>query len=1004
MPEATDCPDESELASLLEGLADPALRRRIDAHIAGCSRCAGVLAAYVREASGGRAAWAETSAAMPPSHAADGGLADGATLGRFVVLGRLGAGAMGIVYLAYDRQLDRRVAIKLVRAALLVHADSRARLLREAQAMARISHPNVIAVYEAGEHADQIYVVMELIKGVTLRVWLGQTRGWRETLACFLQAGRGLAAAHTAGLVHRDFKPDNVLVSTRGAVKVTDFGLARALEVGDDGGSDTMTRGTLVTLARSPALDRSLTEAGVAIGTPAYMSPEQIEGRADARSDQFGFCVALWEALYGQRPFTGATIAEVWSKVGAGAFAPVPRDIKVPDHVHMALRRGLAVRPEARFPDLDALLATLADDPAARRRRIGAIVGLAGGLTVAGLALARNDTPATSTCAGAPARLHGVWDASRRIVVRDALLATGVERAADTWDRVAATLDDYAEQWAVTHHETCLAHLHGEQSGAALDLRMTCLEQRRRELAALTDALMTIDAAALDEAARGTASLRPLAACSDLPALQSRAEQLAPPSSEQAPMVASARAEIGAAEARERTGQYAAGLVRADRALKLTSTLGYEPVSAEARLARGRLLERLGRYEEADADLGAALVAADRTGHDEVRAEAAVWRLAVSGQRLARYDEGGRWAELVGAVVDRVAAPADLRSRFLRIRGALELARGEYAPALTTYEHALTQGGVSPGERAAALGGVSSVHVALGDNAAAERALLQALPLLERALGPRHPELGVVLNNLGNVQSYQGRRAEAQATFERGLSLREQALGPAHPLTAALRLNYGGQLAQVGRFDDAVVQLRRARADLVAAHGLDHPHVAYADANLGEVLAAHGERDAARLAFQSAMALRERLLGPDHPDLGTLLVSLGELALESGGLDESEAAFSRAIALYTADPAHPHFDLPSARAGLGRVVLARGRPASAILLLTEAEAAAVASDLDPLRIASIRFALAQALSAGRGDPTRSRTLAGLAEAALVEGGPPRAVELAQVRAWLAGHP
>ncbi len=1002
MVDATDCPDESELAALLEGVVDPGLRRRIDAHIADCSRCAAVLAAYVREDSGERNGWGETLAATPGSHAPDDGLADGATLGRFVVLGRLGAGAMGIVYLAYDRQLDRRVAIKLVRAALLVHPDSRARLLREAQAMARISHPNVIAVYEAGEHGDQIYVVMELIKGVTLRTWLGQARGWREVLACFLQAGRGLAAAHRAGLVHRDFKPDNVLVSTHGEVKVTDFGLARAVEAGEDVRADSVTRGTLATLELSPALDRSLTAAGVAIGTPAYMSPEQIEGRADARSDQFSFCVALWEALYGQRPFTGATVVEVWHKVGAGAFTPVPRDIKVPDHVQAALRRGLTVRPEARFPDLDALLTTLADDPTARRWRIVGLVGLVGGLTVGGLALARVGAPAASTCTGASERLRGVWDASRRIVVRDALLATGLERAADTWERVAATLDDYAERWVGAHLETCLAHQHGEQSGAALDLRMTCLEQRRGELAALTDALTTIDAAALDEAARGAASLRPLAACADLPALHRRGELA--PSAEQAPRVASARAELDAAEARERTGQYAAGLVRVDRALQLTGALGYAPLYAEARLARGRLLERLGRYEEADADLGAALAAADRAGHDEVRAEAAVWRLAVSGQRLARLDEAERSAELVGAVVDRVAVPADLRSRFLRTRGALQLARGEYAAAVTTYERALAQDGVSPGERAAALGGMSSVRVALGDNAAAEQGLLQALPLLERTLGPRHPELGVVLNNLGNVQSYQGRRSDSLATFERGLSLREQSLGPAHPLTAGLRLNYGGQLAQVGRVDEAIAQLRRARADLVASHGPDHPNIAYADANLGEVLVAHGERDAARLAFQSALTLRERLLGPDHPDLGTLLVSLGELALESGGLDESEAAFSRAIALYTADPAHPHFDLPSAQAGLGRVALARGRPAAAIASLTDAEAAAVASDLDPLRIASIRFALAQALGAGHGDLARARALARLAEAALVEGGPPRAVELAQARAWLAAHP
>jgi len=994
------CPDESELAALLEGVATPAQRQRIDVHLAGCSSCAAVLAAYAREATDapGLATSAALSLAPRP---VDELLADGATLGRFVVLGRLGAGAMGVVYLAYDRQLDRKVAIKLVRAALLVHPDSRARLLREAQAMARIAHVNVITVYEAGEHEQQIYVVMELIRGVTLRAWLAPTHTWRERLACFLQAGRGLAAAHAAGLVHRDFKPDNVLVSDKGEVKVTDFGLARALDGHDDARAATMTGGVLATLERSAPLERSLTAAGAAVGTPAYMSPEQIDGRADARSDQFSFCVAVWEALHGQRPFAGQAIAEVWRNASRGMFTPVPRDSKVPARVNAALRRGLAARPEARFADMNALLAALAYDPAVRRRRIGVSLGLVASLGLAGLAIVR-EPAATPICTGAAGRMQGVWDEAQRERVRGALLATQLARADATWERVAASLDAYANQWIAAHTDTCLAHQRGEQSGAALDLRMSCLERRRDELAALRDALVTIDAASLDEAARGAAQLRPLAPCADVASLQQRAGQLDPPP-ERAEELAAARAEIDAAEARERTGQYAAGLVRADAALALAIALDYAPLTAAARLARGRVLERLGRYADADAELAAAIALADRSGDDDLRAEAATWRVGVLGQRLARPEEAERWAEIAAAVVDRVHASAELQSRLERSRGAVQLDRGEYAAAAASYQRALALGELSPGGRAAALTGLSSVHVALGDNAAAERDLQEALPLLERSLGPQHPELGGVLNNLGSVQSYQGRRAEALATFERGLSLREHSLGEAHPQTAGLRLNYGGQLSQVGRHSEAVAQLERARADLLASLGPAHPNLAYADANLGEVWLAAGDRDAARRAFQSALTLREQLLGPDHPELGTLLVSLGELALISGDLAAAEAAFTRAVTLYTADPAHPHFDLASARTGLGRVALARGDASEAVAQLEAAEVAAVASELDPVRVASIRFALAEALAGDPKEHARALALARLAEGVLAGGGPSRAAELAELRGFITGH-
>src|SRR4051812_10268762 len=235
----------------------------------------------------------------------------GSAVGRYVVLERIGSGGMGVVYAAYDPELDRKVALKLLRPDRAGAAGEAAlRLQRGAQAIARLSDPHVVAVYDAGTFGDQVFVAMELMEGRTLRQWLGEgKRGWREIVDVFVAAGRGLAAAHAAGLVHRDFKPDNVLLGTDGRVKVADFGLARPVGDADPGGGE-------AALMESPGsrglLATPLTEWGVAMGTPAYMAPEQLRGeRADARSDQFSFCVALWEALYGRKPFAGESFREM---------------------------------------------------------------------------------------------------------------------------------------------------------------------------------------------------------------------------------------------------------------------------------------------------------------------------------------------------------------------------------------------------------------------------------------------------------------------------------------------------------------------------------------------------------------------------------------------------------------------------------------------------------------------------------------------------------------------
>jgi serine/threonine protein kinase len=248
----------------------------------------------------------------------------GDSIGRFVVLGVLGEGGMGVVYSAYDPHLDRKVAIKVLRPDVMSVGDAHARLLREAQAMAKIDHPNVVHVHEVGMLGEQVYVAMEFCDGGTLRAWLTTTRTRDAIIECFVQAGRGLAAAHAAGLVHRDFKPDNVLLAKDHTVRVTDFGLVTL--VAGRAGNEPLPRAPTdrdrELITSSSQLSENLTRTGSIMGTPTYMAPEQFEGHAATpRTDQFALCVALYEAVYGVRPFEGTTFGERTCAGCAAAFA-----------------------------------------------------------------------------------------------------------------------------------------------------------------------------------------------------------------------------------------------------------------------------------------------------------------------------------------------------------------------------------------------------------------------------------------------------------------------------------------------------------------------------------------------------------------------------------------------------------------------------------------------------------------------------------------------------------
>ncbi|WP_395833592.1 protein kinase [Archangium violaceum] len=328
------------MSDFLAGVLSEERRGDILAHVERCADCQWVLAA-----GDGAQAHFNPSPSSPPEASV---LSAGHRLSRYLLEDRLGEGGMGVVYAARDLVLGRTVALKLLRPGMGGEKE-RARLVREAQAMARLAHPNVLPLFELGMEGEHIFLVMERVEGPTLATWLTEhKRPWREVLALLLQAGEGLAAAHRAGLVHRDFKPGNVLVDAEGRPRVTDFGLVREGERGEVGGVPSL------------ETEEPLTQAGAVLGTPAYMSPEQLAGHeVDARGDQFSFCVALHEALYGMRPFD----ARARDQVTRWRREPLPRSPRLPRELRAAIDRGLALNPEDRFPSMDALLAALRRPP-----------------------------------------------------------------------------------------------------------------------------------------------------------------------------------------------------------------------------------------------------------------------------------------------------------------------------------------------------------------------------------------------------------------------------------------------------------------------------------------------------------------------------------------------------------------------------------------------------------------------------------------------------------------
>lgn len=866
------------------------------------------------------------------------------SVGRFILGEKLGAGGMGIVFAAHDPELDRSVAIKMLHSTNKQH---KARLLREAKAMARLTHPNVVAVYEAGIEARQVYLVMERVTGKDLRSWLkAQPRAWRQVLELLVDAATGLEAAHRAGLVHRDFKPENVLVTAAGRAKVADFGLARMTSSEatlEDSGDDSP--------ARTPM---SLTQTGTVVGTPAYLPPEVAAGKAaQAHSDQFSFCVTAYEALYGERPFAGDDLETVLDNVREGQLRPAPAGRKVPAGLRRVLLRGLAADPAARHGSMEKLRIALH----AQGRRVRGRALVAAGVGIVGLAavgLAWPKQPAV--CTGAAAALAPSWSEARKDALLQAMRATEQPEADATAQRTATRLDRYAERWTQAHRQACLATQQGAQSDTVLDQRMRCLDTRRMALTTLADTLSNSTTTRVTTALAGVARLPAVDDCANIDQL-TRVEPLP-----EDPRLRRAIVQLRQDIARTRTL----------RGLGLEPDHGHSIAELQRRadalgnrsvMARVRLEGAVGRGPTAQVrdELYEALVHAEAAGDDRQRLEA--WSaLAETHGYLKEHDQGLRAGANAQAILDRTGNNPAAQAALFKALGYLNIEKADLPQAVEFFR--------------------------------------QAVEIEQQR---ESTQLSSYLGGLGTAYTLMDAKAKAYPIYERAYEESLKSFGRVHPNTAHAMMNLGRVAAQLDRLEQSNAWYIRSLEVSVALDDEGSLAPIMALSNLGQNYGDQGHYTEAIATVQRALAKLVRLVGPEHRYLVRMRRGLAEIYLDAGDMTLAVAEGEHALAISVATFGEGHPETSSTRRRLGQIHLLAGSPQQARPLLESALADHQVKHTSAMQVAISQYWLYRALATDNADVAQARELAQAAIAVLAEGSARQRTRALELTRWVVEH-
>ena len=959
---ATVCLTDDELAGFVSEQLAPGQRASLADHLDGCERCRRLISAL--------AALEDDAAAIPDRAPA---LTAGSVIGRFTITRVLGQGAMGTVWAARDPELGREVAVKRLHLAPdAAGGDTSTRLRREAQAMARLNHPNVVAIYELGEDRGHVFCAMELVDGVTLRGWLATPRSWREVLEVARAAGQGLAAAHAAGLVHRDIKPENILIARDGRTLVTDFGLAKLADLGLSDGGDgeaavgdvataravadrDVTRtiehaatidhavtighaatighagmpGQISTIGHAATVGNSatLTRTGALIGTPAYMAPEQLTGGAvGAHSDQFSFCVTIYEALFGMRPFAGTSVAELADAIRRGARKPDdPRG--VPGAVLRCVLRGLAADPTERWPAMPALLEALAR--ASQRRRRIIVAGIAAvALAATALVVTLREDRSDQVRSSAEARIARVWNPIRAATLRTAFAATGSPLAGERASHACDTLDRYRADWLRLRLDAwSAAHVRGEQSLELLAHRLACFERLADGVDELVTLWTTPSRTEVEASSSTVFRLEPIATCGNIDRVMSRA---VPPSTPLGHL----------AERGQRRLEALALAGRKDEALQLGQALvdqalvsGDPGVLARARHNLGFAQANAGQLAEAEATLRLAVQEAAAVREHSLVAENWLRLLSLVGLELGKTASAASDIEPAAraAVAQAGNDPRQLGDLAMTL-GLVDYGRGDlvHAKAHMIESRDRHLAALGPGHPVVAnaeknLGGVL---LALGEYDAAARELEHAIVTVRATLGDNHPVIADAEINLGSIATRRKDWPAAEAHYRRALAVNQLVRGDDHPNTAMVHTYLARTLRHVQRFAEARAELDNARATL--DRKLPPTHVERIEMDLRYGLLAEDQGDyalAERLARRTVDGLREI-----HVPALRSASALSELAriVARRSAKDSIPLYDEALTLAVAMPGRDTHEDAGMLEEIGRAALAAHQPELAL--------------------------------------------------------------------------